>query len=618
MEKPPPKVPDPSWMEKFEALEKALKKTQEHEAILMQAQQIAGLGIWEYDIIRDKVYWSKEVYKIYELDPTKPAPKMEEILHYASEEEKQFIENQIYKAILKGHAYNVDCTILTHSRELKYVQAIGQPFYNEAGRLTHLIGTIVDITERKKEEKNLKFSHFTIESLPDGIFWIDQEARFIRVNQAASNNLGYSMEELEGMTAADINPTFDIEKSHSYWETTKARGHLTFRTIHQRKDGSTFPVEITNNIFEFGGAEFRCSIVRDITEQVKKEQVIKQALKEVEHLKDQLEEENVYLQQEIKLVHNFEEIVTQSKAFKIILKQVEQVAGSEATVLIMGESGTGKELLARAIHSHSQRKERPLVKVNCATLPANIIESELFGHERGAFTGAHSRKIGRFELANKGTIFLDEIGEIPLELQAKLLRVIQEGEFERLGNPKTLQLDARVIAATNRNLEEAIDKGEFREDLYYRLNVFPIVSIPLRERKEDIPILVEHFVNKYATKAGKKIDAIAQKTLQTFQNYDWPGNVRELENIIERAIIISTGTKLEIGDWFSKKTTRIAKTKIKTLEEVEKEHIIQVLKLTKGRVSGKNGAAMILGMNAKTLDSRMRKLGIRRIQKFDI
>lgn len=618
MEKNNPPPSDPSWTEKFEALEHALKKTQEHEAILMQAQKIAGLGIWEYDIIRDKVYWSEEVYKIYELDPSEPAPRLEEILHYANDEEKQFIENQIYKAILRGTAYNVDCTVSTHSGELKYVNAIGQPFYNESGRLSHLIGTIVDITERKKEEKTLQFSHFTIESLSDGIFWIDQEARFIRVNQAASTNLGYTVEELEGMTAADINPNFNVKKSLDYWNSTKEKGHLTFRTIHRRKDGSTFPVEITNNIFEFGGNEFRCSIVRDITEQVKKEQAIEQALKEVERLKDQLEEENVYLRQEIKLAHNFEEIVTQSKTYKKVLKQVEQVAGSEATVLIMGESGTGKELLARAVHSHSLRKERPLVKVNCATLPANIIESELFGHERGAFTGAHTRKIGRFELANKGTIFLDEIGELPLELQAKLLRVIQEGEFERLGNPKTFKLDVRVIAATNRNLEEAIGKGEFREDLYYRLNVFPIVSIPLRERKEDLSLLVEHFVNKYSAKAGKKIDAISQKTLKIFQQYNWPGNVRELENIIERAVIISTGNKLEIGDWFSKKSLTSTQTQLKTMEEMEKEHIIRVLKQTKGRVSGKEGAAVILGMNAKTLDSRMRKLGIKRIQTFDI
>lgn len=607
-----------NWKAKINKLEQALQKTKEREAILLQAQQIAGLGIWEYNILEDKVAWSNEVYNIYGLDPSKPAPKMEEIIHFASEEEKQFIENQIYKAMIKGTAYNVDCSIRTHSGKLKFVNATGQPFYNEEGKLSHLLGTIVDITERKKAERVLRFSHFTIESLSDGIFWIDQNARFVRVNEQACKNLGYTIEELTGMTAADINPDFDLKKSQKFWEETKQEGHMIFRTKHTRKDGSKFPVEITNNIFEFEGEEFRCSIVRDITDQVKKEETIQMALQEVERLKDRLEEENVYLQQEIKLTHNFDQIISQSKIYQQILRQVEQVAAAEATVLITGESGTGKELLARAIHNLSNRRERPLVKVNCTTLPANIIESELFGHERGAFTGAHARKIGRFELANRGTIFLDEIGELPLELQAKLLRVLQEGEFERLGNPNTMQLDVRVIAATNRNLEQEVEKGNFRADLFYRLNVFPIVSIPLRERKEDIPILVQHFVQKYAAKAGKKIETISQKTMKTLQQYAWPGNVRELENIIERAVIISNGKKLEVGNWLSKVKVKKTSIDLRTMEEIEKEHILNVLAHTKGRVSGKNGAAVILGLNAKTLDSRMRKLGIKRIQRFEI
>jgi PAS domain S-box-containing protein len=339
-------------------------------------------------------------------------------------------------------------------------------------------------------------------------------------------------------------------------------------------------------------------------------------LKEIEGLKNQLQAENKYLQEEIKLSNNFEEIVSRSKVFHKILQQIEQVASTDATVLIMGESGTGKELLARAIHNISNRSKRPLIKINCATLPANLIESELFGHERGAFTGAMERKIGRFELADGGTIFLDEIGELPIELQAKLLRVLQEGEFERLGNPKTMKVNVRVIAATNRNLEDAIAKREFREDLFYRLNVFPIISPPLRDRKEDIPLLVKHFVTKYEGKMGKEISNIPAKVIDALMLYDWPGNIRELENLIERALILCSGKTLEYGNWIpsAKATAGNEKTSLRQLDVVEKEHIIAVLEKTHWKVSGEKGAAKILGLNATTLEARMKKLGIERVK----
>ena len=339
---------------------------------------------------------------------------------------------------------------------------------------------------------------------------------------------------------------------------------------------------------------------------------LKAALEEVEELKNRFQEENIYLQQEIKLSHNFEEIITRSENFGKLLEEVEQVAATDATVLILGETGTGKELLARAVHSASKRKDRPLVKVNCAALPANLIESELFGHEKGAFTGALSRRSGRFELADGGTIFLDEIGDLPLELQAKFLRVLQEEEFERLGGTNTIKVDVRVIAATNRDLEEAVARGDFREDLFYRLNVFPIVSPSLRERKEDIPLLVEHFVEKYGAKIGKKIATVPHEVMDALQAYDWPGNVRELENIVERAVIISRGTQLELGNWLSKTTPSPGTSSIPTLEEKEREHILEVLELTDGRVRGEGGAAEILGMKPTTLDARMKKLEIER------
>lgn len=337
---------------------------------------------------------------------------------------------------------------------------------------------------------------------------------------------------------------------------------------------------------------------------------LQNALQEVEQLKSRLEAENLYLQEEIKQDHNFEEIITQSSGMKVLLDQVAQVAPTDATVLVLGETGTGKELLARAVHNTSGRKDRTLVKVNCAALPINLIESELFGHEKGAFTGAEERKIGRFELADGGTIFLDEIGDLPLELQAKLLRVLQEGEFERLGSSETLTVDVRVIAATNRDLEEEVKENTFREDLFYRLNVFPVRSLPLREHIEDIPLLVTYFVKKFAMRIGKKVDTVPQKAMDTLQAYPWPGNVRELENMIERAVIVSRGTKLELGDWFSKEVVLPDKGGLVTLEENERRHIQEALDQNNWRVSGEKGAAKILDINPHTLLSRMKKLGI--------
>jgi transcriptional regulator with GAF, ATPase, and Fis domain len=297
-----------------------------------------------------------------------------------------------------------------------------------------------------------------------------------------------------------------------------------------------------------------------------------------------------------------------------VFLQVEQVASMNATVLLLGETGTGKGVVARAIHSSGTRKGRPLITVNCTTLPSTLVESELFGRERGAFTGSDARQIGRFELADGGTIFLDEIGEMPLELQCKLLRVIQDGEFERLGSPRTIKVDVRIIAATNRNLADEVKNGTFREDLYYRLNVFPITMPPLRQRTDDVPLLVNHFVAKFNKKIGKRIETISKDTLNSLQGYSWPGNVRELESVIERAVIITQGTSLQVLDRFESfpKIEDSTGQEIKALVELEHDHITQVLKKTGWRIEGKNGAAVILGLNASTLRARMRKYGIAR------
>ena len=338
--------------------------------------------------------------------------------------------------------------------------------------------------------------------------------------------------------------------------------------------------------------------------------------KRIEELNARLAEEKVYLEDEIRTDNRFEEIIGQSRALKAILKQVETVAPTDSTVLIYGETGTGKELLARAIHDLSARRQGTFVKLNCAAIPTGLLESEMFGHEKGAFTGAIAQRVGRFELAHRGTMFLDEVGEIPLELQTKLLRVLQEREFERLGSSKTIRTDARLVAATNRNLAEMVDRREFRADLYYRLNVFPITAPALRERREDIPLLVRYFVQQFARRMNKRITHIPAESMQALERYTWPGNIRELQNFVERAVILSQGASLEAS---VQELTRVAVKPVApiasaagavTLADAEREAIERALGESGGKVGGQKGAAARLGMKRTTLQAKMRKLGL--------
>lgn len=353
-------------------------------------------------------------------------------------------------------------------------------------------------------------------------------------------------------------------------------------------------------------------LMKEINAHKKAKESLLSSYAEINRLKKRLQAENSYLQMEVDQKYNFGEIIGQSSILSKVFLQAEQVAPMNVTVLLLGETGTGKGMVAREIHSRSARKNRSFITVNCATLPASLVESELFGRERGAFTGSDARQIGRFELADNGTIFLDEIGELPLELQCKLLRVIQDGEFERLGSPRTIKTDVRIIAATNRNLEKAIKDGKFREDLFYRLNVFPITIPPLRQRKEDISLLVNHFLAKFNKKIGKRIDTVDRETLDSLQDYQWPGNVRELESVMERAVITSQGTTLKVLDRFETDimSEDHAFQGVKGLVELEHDHILQMLKKVGWRIEGKYGAAVLLGLNASTLRARMRKYGI--------
>ncbi len=343
------------------------------------------------------------------------------------------------------------------------------------------------------------------------------------------------------------------------------------------------------------------------------EEKLQRAFLEIQQLKDQLESERNYLQEEIRSDHNFKNIIGQSQSLRYALFKVEQVAQTNTTALVLGETGTGKELLARAIHDKSRRNKRSLIKVNCASLSSNLIESELFGHEKGAFTGAHIKRKGRFELADGATLFLDEIGELSLETQSKLLRVLQEGEFERMGSSHTIKVDVRIIAATNRNLVEEVESGRFRKDLWYRLNVFPITAPPLRQRGEDIQLIVNWLVKKICKKMGKQIERISVSTMKSLEEYSWPGNIRELENIIERAIISSSGNVLRLAEKLeSDETDQLSTGRRKTLPEMERDYIHETLEETNWQVEGKNGAGKILGLPPSTLRSRMKKYGIHR------
>ncbi len=410
----------------------------------------------------------------------------------------------------------------------------------------------------------------------------------------------------------------DFEVEHTFEDIGLKIMHLNARRICNENDDNQLILMAIEDV-----TERECSkrhlddIVRKRTSELtiaqqnaeESKRIAETALEEVKKLKDQLEAEREYLLEEIKLELNYDTIIGQSNEIKYVLYKVEQVATTDTTVLIQGETGTGKELIARAIHDSSSCRDRAMVKMNCAALPANLIESELFGHERGAFTGANNRRIGRFELANGTTLFLDEIGELPLELQPKLLQVLESGRFERLGSSQTQNVNVRIIAATNRNLEKEVREGRFREDLWYRLNIFPITMPPLRDRLDDIPLLVQHFVGKISKRLGKVIEVIPAGVMTSLQSHSWPGNIRELENVLERAVINSSGPKLSMYDEL-KHVSSHEPDNLQTLAAVEREYIIRVLEQTQWKVSGKNSASEILGIERSTLRGRMRKLNI--------
>jgi PAS domain S-box-containing protein len=436
----------------------------------------------------------------------------------------------------------------------------------------------------------------------------DFESRFVSANKAAMTILGITPDQVIGTVGLSFLPaSADAQRCVRENFASMGRGMQTSAEVvelRRRDDGRPIWVQLWSK--PVPGGQYTRTMFVDITDRVLAEQE-----------KARLQAQNAYLQEEIKSTHNFEEIVCRSKALTAVLDDVNRLAPTDSTVLITGETGTGKELIARAIHSASQRKDKPLFKIDCAALPPGLVESELFGHEKGAFTGAVTRRVGRLELAHGSTLFLDEVGELPLEAQAKLLRFLQEREFDRIGASTPIKADVRVLAATNRDLLRAVREKTFREDLYYRLNVIPLLLPPVRERKEDLPLLIQFLIRKYAAKVGKRIDGVSESTLRRMLAYGWPGNVRELANVLERAIVLTDSPTLEIGpDSFPVASASSfpdpAPSAPATMVEAERGHVLAVLALTGWVIEGPRGAASILGLHPNTLRSRMKKLGIHR------
>lgn len=570
---------------------------------------------------------------IYSMDTngimTYVSPVIESLLGYSPEDivGKHFSEfiyeedlprtRENVARLLAGEHMESATRLVSKSGEILWIRASSRPTYL-GDRLNGIKGVFLDITEQRKAQEWLRESeeHFRslVTAASDCISMTDLEGNLLFVNEAGASLLGFAdPSEIIGENTFEFIAEESMEAAKKLKDVTLERGgvqHKEYSII--RKDGQRVPIEISTSLIkDVEGKPFRImAISRDITEHKKAESDLRKALSDIEALKEQLYEENIYLREEIKLEQEHEQFIGQSHAIKSVLAKAEQVAGTDSTVLILGETGTGKELLAHTIHKLSNRKDRALVKVNCAALPSTLIESELFGHEKGAFTGALSKQVGRFEVANGGTLFLDEISELSPELQAKLLRVLQEGHFERVGSSKTIEVDVRIIAATNQDIAKAVEDGIFRKDLYYRLNVFPITVPPLRHRKGDIPLLVWSFIKQYEKKMGKRIESIPQATIKDLQSYDWPGNIRELRNAIERAMILTKGKKLQVE--LHKIVEDMPRPEAKTLEDMERQHIIETLSKTNWRISGRNGAAEALGVKPTTLHSKMSKLGIKR------
>ncbi len=588
--------------------EQALRSS---ESYLAEAQRLSHTGSWVWEVAqKSALHLSDEWYRIYAFDPKQGKPAWEERLERVHPEDQGKWRGTIEHAIQAKAEYEVEFRILLPDGTMKWIQTVGHPVLNAASELVQFVGSSMDVTERKVAEDKIRQQEAELRQILDfapqliAVFGPNWERLYI--NRIALDYLGMSLDDW-------------MEKKRGSSEDSHPDDapQLEASMHHALSNQQAFEIEVRLRNADGGFRWFlaRFTPVHDRPGRIIRWYCAATDIHERKSAEERLRHENVALREEVDKASMFEEIVGASPALKRVLSRISKVAPSDSTVLITGETGTGKELVARAIHRRSDRASRAFVSVNCAAIPRELIASELFGHEKGAFTGAMQQRIGRFELANGGTLFLDEVGELPAETQIALLRVLQEHEFERVGGTRSIRTDVRVIAATNRDLQAAIGEGSFRSDLFYRLHVFPIPIPPLRERKEDIPLLVEYFIDRFARKSGKHITRVEKRTLEVLQSYPWPGNIRELQNVIERSVIVCETPAFSVDEsWLSQQPLKSqVSSQLQLSEKVaaqEKELIEAALTESQGRVFGPSGAAAKLGIARSTLESKIRSLKI--------
>ena len=580
-----------------------MKDSTQAEFYLADGQRPAHTASWVFNTAGFE-YWSSELFQIHGLDPTASPPTKEEYLALVHPEDREFVEQEIQKMLTTHRAFDFTKRILRPDGRIRSVRCVGVPA-TQAGALREFVGTGMDVTEQEQLIESVRKSESELRQIldlvPQLVGVLGPHAERLYANRVTLSYFGVTLDEWrQSDRRSEVHPDdFDRIKAHIDRSlTTGAAGELEMRL---RAGDGTYRWFLV-----------RSNPLRDDQGQLVRWYVAYTDIEDRKRAEDRLQQENVALREEIDKTSMFEEIVGASPALTAVLSRVSKVASSDSTVLISGETGTGKELVARAIHRRSRRASRAFVAVNCAAIPRDLIASELFGHEKGAFTGALQRRLGRFELADGGTIFLDEVGELTSDIQLALLRVLQEREFERVGGQQSIRVDVRVVAATNRDLKAAAANGSFREDLYYRLNVFPLEIPPLRARRVDIPLLVEYFIDRYGRKAGKDIRSVDKKTLQLLQSYPWPGNIRELQNIIERSVIVCETEIFTVDESWLQSHERSG-SKLHFSQKVaakEKEVIEEALRESQGRVFGPSGAAAKLGIARSTLESKIRALNI--------
>jgi PAS domain S-box-containing protein len=586
--------------------EEALRRS---EAYLAEAQKLSHTGSWAWSPDTDIRHWSDECHRVLGFDHRDGAPRMEEFIRRIHPDDQSAFRESAKRARQSKFDEVVDYRIVYPGGAVRDIHSIGHPVFSPSGELIEYTGTVIDVTERKRAEEERRRSEIELRQMLDLaaqlvlVFGPGRERLY--ANRNALDYLGISLEQWQRASDAGefLHPDDRARARPLYYRALSSGVAYEMEFRVHRSDGS----------YRWFLARF--NPLRDEQGQVTRWYVALTDIEDRKRAEERLQQENIALREEIDKASMFEEIVGTSPALKSVLSLISKVAASDSTVLITGETGTGKELVARAIHRRSNRASRPFVSVNCAAIPRDLIASELFGHEKGAFTGATQQRLGRFELANGGTLFLDEVGELPAETQIALLRVLQEHEFERVGGSRRICADVRVIAATNRDLHAAISAGSFRSDLFYRLNVFPIEMPSLRGRRADIPLLVEYFIDRYARKVGKNIKRVNKKTLELLESYAWPGNIRELQNVIERSVILCETEIFSIDEnWLPKQP---ALTEPKNQMELsgrllaqEKDMIEAALKESRGRIFGPMGAAAKLGIPRSTLESKIKSLKI--------